>query len=152
MSKDGSVIIPWPDEERRYRLDIGQLMELQDKCAAGPVEICEACSNKTWRVQWIRETIRLGLIGGGLDPTRALALVARYVKSGSLLACAEVAQAILLAALVGDTVDVVGKDQAGEVTENPDASPSRLSSEPVLPSASPLAKSGNAAFGSSTPQ
>ena len=152
MSNDGSTTITWPDQERRYRLGIGELIELQDKCDAGPAQIFNAICNHTWRVQWVRETIRLGLIGGGLDPVRALGLTAKYVTPGSLFTCAIMAQQILIAALSGDPNDQVGKEPAGEATESRDASPSRPSTEPEPSSASHPAKSGNAHSGNSTPQ
>ncbi len=152
MSGDGSTLISWPDEERRYRLGIGELIELQDKCDAGPAQIFNAISNHSWRVQWVRETIRLGLIGGGLDPVRALALTAKYVTPGSLMTCAIMAQQILIAALSGDPNDPVGKAQAEKVTENPDDIPFRLTTEPGPSSASHHTKSGLARSGNSTPQ
>jgi len=151
MSKDGSTTINWPDEERRYRLDLGQLQELQDKCDAGPAQIFNAICDHTWRVQWVRETIRLGLIGGGLDPVRALGVTAKYVVPGQLMTCAIIAQQILIAALSGDPNDQVGKDQA-ETAANPDASVSRLSTVPGPSSDTPPNKSGNAHSGNSTAQ
>lgn len=79
MSSDGSVSLAWADGDYRFRLPIGQLRELQDKCGAGPQEIYSRLMDGTWRVDDLRETIRLGLIGGGVDPVRALALVRNYV-------------------------------------------------------------------------
>lgn len=103
MSTDGSIVISWPDDERKFRLGIGELRELQDKCDAGPAEIYKAIAEQKWRFDHIRETIRLGLIGGGTaTPQQALAIVGRYVVPGSLVRCAVIAQTILVAALVGD--------------------------------------------------
>lgn len=144
-------MITWPDEERRYRLDIGRIEELEEKCDKGSQEIFTALGDGSWRVKWVRETIRLGLIGGGLDPVRALGLTARYVVPGSLMVARGVAVRILYEALAGDVTDVVGKDEAG-TEASPDASASRLSTEPGPSSDTPPNKSGNAHFGNSTPQ
>src|SRR5215813_4879389 len=109
MTTDGSTLIKWPDDERTYRLRIGELLELQDKCDAGPAEIFRALSNQSWRFNHIRETIRLGLIGGGETPQKALALVGRHVVPGRLMECAGIAQMVLYAALVGDPNELVPK-------------------------------------------
>src|SRR5262245_31269791 len=146
MSHDGSTLLKWPDEERKFRLGIGELIELQEKCDAGPAQIFRSVSDMTWRVQWVRETIRLGLIGGGLEPTRALALVGRYVTPGSLMVCAGIAQEILGAALIGDLKDPVGKAQAGEVSGDMLSPPS---TEPAQSSDLRPQKSGNARSGNS---
>src|SRR5215813_10041696 len=122
MGTDGSATIKWPDDERIYRLGIG---ELQDKCDAGPAEIFTALSKQTWRFDHIRETIRLGLIGGGLPANKAMALVGRYVVPGRLMEAAGIAQMILFAALVGDPDDDVPKLAA----ETSDGSTSRPSTD-----------------------
>lgn len=142
MSADGSTTINWPDDERRFRLGLGELRELQDKCDAGPAQIFRALSDQSWRIDYVRETIRLGLIGGGLDPQRALGLVGRYVVPGQLIACAGIAQIILYAALVGDPDTQEGKATAGTKTPTGD-SPSR-STDQEPPSDGPRAKSMNA--------
>lgn len=53
------------------------------------------------RVPWVREIIRLGLIGGGLKPTEANALVKNYVDQRPFMESVLHAQAILSAAVVG---------------------------------------------------
>lgn len=151
MATDGSTVIKWPDEDRKYRLGIGELRELQDKCNAGPEEIFRSLrpENRNWRVDWLRETIRLGLIGGGLDPQRALGLVGRYVNSPHWMECAAVAQVILFAALVGDPDELPKAAAEGTAT---DGSPSRPSTDQEPSSGGPLDKSTNAHSLSSLPQ
>jgi len=73
-----------------------------------------------WRVDDVRETIRLGLIGAGATPTDASLAVARYVDvAGDWPANVGLAAAILLHALVGPQDDQVGK--ATVETETPQA-------------------------------
>ena len=54
-----------------------------------------------WFIDDLRETIRIGLIGGGLEPVKALALVKRYVDDRPFAESITHARAILLAAIVG---------------------------------------------------
>lgn len=138
----------------RFALPIGQLRELQGKCDAGPATILTRLVTKQaalatmpapkdakeasimqvlhllggdWRVDDIRETVRLGLIGGGKTPSEAFTLVARYVDARPPLENLPLAAAILLSALVGPEDDQVGK-QPTEKDQNDatsgDASPS----------------------------
>ena len=151
MSADGSVTISWPDDERKYRLGIGELRELQDKCDAGPAQIFKRLSDSSWRYDDVRETIRLGLIGAGENPQRALALVARHVAPGNLMPAVAIAQTILYAALIGDPNDIVGKAKP-ETTTAEGGSPSRDSMETEPSSGGPLATSINAHSSSSLPQ
>lgn len=73
-----------------------------------------------WRVADLRETLRLGLKGGGMSSTQALVLVERYAGPGNLMALKSLATNILGAALVGapDEDDRAGEQMAGE-TMNP---------------------------------
>lgn len=136
---DGSArtTLVWADGEHTFRLAIGQLRELQDKCAAGPMEIMHRLSVGTWRVDDIRETIRLGLIGGGKTPVDAMLLTVRYVDNRPLAENVAVAQGILLVALMGNPDDKVGKPEAGKTKRKAKpASSSRRSTAPELPSVS----------------
>lgn len=109
MDGDGSIAFPWGDGDQRFRLPIAQLIELQDKCNAGPAEILARLSGISWRVQDVRETIRLGLIGGGKSAIDALVLVSRYVVDGAWLENKDAARVIIMAALAGRAGDPVGK-------------------------------------------
>lgn len=101
MSRSGAITFDWADGAHTFRLAIGQLRELQEKCDAGPQVLLRRLSDGSWRVDDVRETIRLGLVGGGAAPTRALDLVRVYVDDRPLLENVGPAQAILMAALVG---------------------------------------------------
>jgi Phage tail tube protein, GTA-gp10 len=70
-----------------------------------------------WRVDDVRETIRLGLIGGGMTPSDASVQVARYVDAaGEWPTNVGLASAILLHALTGPQDDQPGKAQVETVT------------------------------------
>lgn len=135
--------IVWGDGEHKFRLPLGQIRELQEKCGAGPATILtrliapqadllkfpkpdkddfEGMALQSvirtlrgdWRIDDVRETIRLGLIGGGATPSEAHKLVVRYVDERPPLESIGVAAEILMRALMGNTDDPVGKQEAGE--------------------------------------
>lgn len=141
-NRNGIVTADFGDGEYAFRLAIGQLEELQEKTDAGPYVVLRRLFDGTWRVADIRETIRLGLIGGGLEPLKALNLVRRYIDDrGSWLASASIAQAILGASLSGAPEEEPGKSAAPEAKENPpssqtDGSPSAPSTEQPQPAES----------------
>lgn len=140
MSADAKTTFVWGDAEHTFRLAIGQLRELQDKTGAGPFSLLRRLMDGDWRVDDLREVLRLGLIGGGLKPPEALALVQRYVDARPLMENWQPAQAILAAALYGDPGDPVGKAGPEETaTTGGSASPSSMDPEPS--SAGPPARS-----------
>lgn len=135
MSSDGSIDITWADNDYRFRTRLKEWREIQEKCNAGLAEIMERLLRGRWRVDDIREPIRIGLIGGGMTPIQALELVKRYVDERPLAESVMVSYAILSAAIVGPPEDTVGKEQAEE-SDGTDGSPSRPSTEPEPPSGS----------------
>lgn len=114
MSRDCSVTLTWADGEYTFRLKLGQLRELQEKCDAGPNELLMRTFAGNWRVDDIREPIRLGLIGVSTKPADALKLVMRYVDEYPLGESVLVAQAILAACVHGVPDEEPGKPQAAK--------------------------------------
>lgn len=112
MSSDGSIRQSWGDGEHTFRLRIGELRELEDKRNAGAFEIYQRLASGAWRVDDITETLRLGLIGGGMATHLALGYVAKYVRPTTFLENVVVARMVLMAALFGDPADIVGKAAA----------------------------------------
>ena len=122
MSRDARVSFDWGDAEHSFRLPYGQIAELQEKTGCGPQFLLTRIIDGSWRVDDLRETIRLGLIGGGMDPLKALALVRQYVEARPLLESVIPARVILSAALFGvEGEEWPGKDAPGE-TKVPDPS------------------------------
>lgn len=60
----GKVYLPFADGVYAFRLGFGQVVELQTLTDAGPLEIYRRLLSGEWRFADVRETIRLGLIGG----------------------------------------------------------------------------------------
>ena len=108
VSRDASVTLTFADGDYVFRLAWRQLMQLQEACDAGPWFIMNqlhaaglGLAPKEMRVQYIYEVIRLGLIGGGLDPVKALKLVREYVEARPPQENLMLAQGVLGAALYG---------------------------------------------------
>lgn len=101
MSASAKVDFDWADGHYVFRLPIGPAIELEEKCAAGLREIYTRLATGTWRIADLRETLRLGLIGGGLAPDAALRLVRRYVDERPFEENVRPAMLVLMAALVG---------------------------------------------------
>ena len=72
MSRDASVTFDWADGTYKFRLPYGQIAELQEKTGCGPQFLLSRIIDGSWKVDDLRETIRLGLIGGGTEPIAAL--------------------------------------------------------------------------------
>lgn len=133
---DAIAELIWGDGPQRFRLPIGQLRELQDKCDAGPARILSRLGSIDWKIDDIRETLRLGLIGGGMVPSAAYTLVKRYIddRDGGLMESRQHAQIILMKALVGDPSDPVGEQEKAETPPNPTPESSSATSSPGGPS------------------
>lgn len=145
-------------ETRRFRLAIGELRELQEKCDAGPATILARLVSfqpqvagrgepnpddfggvdsdeyraevstysilrsigGDWRINDIREPIRLGLIGGGMTPSEVSVVMARYVDQIHKYPLVEhrpLAVEILMHAIMPEPDDPVGKPVAETETK-----------------------------------
>lgn len=89
------------DNEYSFRIGWKQLEELQDACGAGPCLILERLQRRTCKVEELANVIRLGLIGGGMDARRALALVVEHVQGGPPFLWLDVATTAMAAAIYG---------------------------------------------------
>jgi hypothetical protein len=75
--------------------------ELEEKTNAGPMRLFTRIRTGDFRADDIRETIRLGLIGGGKTPSQAYNLMSRNFDKAPLAEHAPLALDILLAGLYG---------------------------------------------------
>lgn len=117
MSRDAKVgPLDWADGAYTFRLAWGELEELQEKCDAGPFVVLQRLSSGHWRVGDISHTIRLGLVGGGLEPAKALSLVRRYVETRPPLESVMLARGILGVALQGAPDGEQPGEAEGEAT------------------------------------
>lgn len=130
---DGSarIELEWADGKYEFRLGLKELRILQEKCNAGPLAVYRRLVDGTWRVDDVFETMRLGLMGAGMEPTKALKLVEQYAVERPLIENIPRAQAIIGVALVGPEDDQLPKPTATEETKSPD---SRTVNSPSPPS------------------
>ena len=131
MSRSGQIAAPFGDGIHIFRLDIGQLEELDELTDAGPEFLMNRVIRGDWKLKDIRETIRLGLIGGGMDAMRALAMRDRYAAPGNLLPHKSLVVSILGAALLGAPEEDKGKPAPGEDQGESDRSPEESSGSPT---------------------
>ena len=74
------VDLTWADGDYRFCLPMAQLEELQTLCDAGPLVIADRLEHGRWKTQDVFHTLRLGLIGGGMEVVPALKLCRSYVE------------------------------------------------------------------------
>lgn len=131
MSRSGDVSFDWGGEFRTFRLALGEIRKLQERTNAGPFELLRRLTTGAWRVDDIRETIRLGLEGGGMTPSEAGRLVRDYVDPPKpLLDSVLIAARVMEAALSGAPDDAIPKSE--EVEDRPPSSPMESSPSPPL--------------------
>lgn len=117
MVPNGKIELIWGDGEHTFNLaKIAQALELEEKCGVGVREILERLCNDRWHLNDVRETIRLAMIGGGMEAPKAALLVKRYFDERPWQESVQTAQLILIAAIVGVPGDEVGKKPTAEQT------------------------------------
>lgn len=117
MSRDARVEIDFGDGQHVFRLAWGELVNLQEALDAGPYVILQRLMTNEWRLGDIREVIRYGLIGGGMEPAKALKMVREYVEKRPPIESVPLAQVILSAGLVGAPEEKLGEIEAAPAIE-----------------------------------
>jgi hypothetical protein len=105
--------LPFADGDYEFALNWGELILLQEAVDAGPFAILQRLSSGEWRIEHISHVIRLGLIGAGTKPEKALQLVRSYVEARPPADSLPLAQGILFAGVQGAPDEPVG-DAPGE--------------------------------------
>ena len=99
-------------------LRIDELIQLQEKLGVGPNILAQRLLRGEWLVEDIQQTIRLGLIGGGMQHREAFDLVNRCIKEGYLIDYTALAGRLIMAALSGIEDDPIpGEAEAPTMTE-----------------------------------
>lgn len=112
-------MLVWEGGEHPFKLNIGQLRALQTATGVGPLFLLGRITGSQWFVDDIIETIRLGLIGGGMPETEAKKLTDRIFTENTpaLYRSMLLATRILRDAVMGEPGDPVG-DEGESMTEN----------------------------------
>jgi hypothetical protein len=125
------------DGEHRFAMRIGELIELDQKFQIGPMVMMQGFLDGSWRVEWVREVLRIGLIGGGMLPSRASDVVKRYVDEvPDWLENSKKALAVLGAAMTGFEAEQPGKSKGAKTART------RRTKIPAGASASPRTTPG----------
>jgi hypothetical protein len=96
----GLITEDWGDGTYQFRLGYGQWLELDQLLQVGPLALYARLLNRQWKANDLREIVRLGLIGGGCEPLKALRLVKNYVEDRPLLESVPFALKIMEAGLI----------------------------------------------------
>lgn len=128
MNASGELTHTWGDGVHSFKLSVKGVIELEDKCDAPFAVIFTRLNAGTFKINDVRETIRLGLIGAGLDPSKAFRLVETYTMP--LADSLPAARAILGAVMFGFEAHPLGKETAAATQESPSASTPPPLSEP----------------------
>lgn len=129
------VVIEWPGGEHQFQLRLGELSQLQEKTDCGPEFLLRKLQAGQWLAVELREILRLGLIGGGMDHVSALKAVTRALDAAPLMTFKVPALTVLIAALYGPPDDEAGKTlpevptPAPEKTENGSSATSTASAQ-----------------------
>lgn len=141
MASNGEIELTWADGSHKFNIaKIKSALELEEKCDAGVAEIFQRIRENRWKINDIRETLRIGLIGGGMMPDKALTLINRYCDERPWTESLQPAVLVLMAAMVGVPGDEVGKKAETERAKEGQSSekmedlsvPSSTASEPLL--------------------
>lgn len=122
MSRHGDITLEWADGEYTFRLGIGEIRKLQERTDCGPYELFDRISTRKFKVDELRETVRLGLVGGGQckaangvpDDRRINRLIKDYVDERPIIPTMLLCAKILNAALAGSMDEPVPKSTAKE--------------------------------------
>jgi len=136
-NRDARVTQRFAGEARDFRLAWGELALLQEARDCGPFIIHARLQSNAWLIEDISETIRCGLIGGGMKPSKADKLVELYVKTRPPMENLALAQVIIAAALIGAVDEVLGENLAANLagtTATTESTISPTASSDLLPS------------------
>lgn len=98
-SQHGLVTLDWADGTYAFRLSLAGIEELEEKLDLSVFVLAHQLRTREARLKGIVETLRIGLIGGGMEPPRALTLVRRYVDERPIDENRDTAYAVVLAGL-----------------------------------------------------
>jgi len=120
----------WADGTYTFRLPVDQVLELEAKCDAPITVIGYRLDSGTYSLKDVRETIRLGLIGGGKTPVEAVKLVKQYVDARPIAESWPIARVVVGAALYGFSEAPLGE---GDDEGKPQAAPTEDSQSASTP-------------------
>jgi hypothetical protein len=142
----------WADGTYTFRLTVPGAIELEQKCDAPFAVVNHRLQSGTYKIEDIRQTIRLGLIGGGKKPEEALRLVRQYVEERPLAESWQVARLIAGALMFGFEVAPLGKAEAAPQAPQSASTPPPSTATPASSPGSRLRTSLPHRFGNTRQQ
>lgn len=146
------VALVWGDGEHTFRLTVNGAIELEQKCEAPIAVIHHRLHAGTYKIADVRETIRIGLIGGGKKPDEALRLVRTYVDQRPLAESWQVARVVAHSLMFGFEASPLGKQEAAPVASPSASTPPPSTATPPSSRASPLRALVESRFGNTRQQ
>lgn len=137
MQGVGTRTIIWRNGEDDFCLaKVGDVLALEEKCGAGIMTIMRRLETDVWYLNDVRETIRLGLIGGGMAPEKAMAAVKLHVDGNpnGLAPSVIIAHEVLKAVIIGVPDDPVGKQPAADAETQAQVSSTTTAASAAPPS------------------
>lgn len=114
----GSEEITWPSGRHSFRLGIGELRAIEQKCDAGCAVVLMRLLSSSWKVDDVYQPIRLGLVGAGMDERLAQKNLDKALDVASLYALAVTAAEVLRRFIMWETPDQPGEPEAGIAAES----------------------------------
>jgi hypothetical protein len=102
MPRPSAPLIAWPQGEHAFWLNLGELRALEAACDAGFMLIWTRMISSQPRVDDVYQTIRLGLIGGGMPSEKANALTAKAFEESSIMTLMRTAEPVLRISILWD--------------------------------------------------
>lgn len=122
MNLRGETSLDWADGTYSFRLSLAGAIELEEKCDAPIAVIHARLIGGAYKISDVRETIRIGLIGGGMDPVKALNLVRKYVDDRPLAESWIIARVIMGGLFHGFEAHPINPPKPAAKEERPNAS------------------------------
>lgn len=119
MSEEGAfhaceVDLEFADGTHRFRLTTRGIAELQELCQAGIGTIYRRVVSGEYFDADVKETVRLALVGGGMEGPEARKLMNRYCDRWPIERWHRLSMAILVTAMHGYTPPGEGSDTDGD--------------------------------------
>lgn len=114
----GSETIVWPGGEHQFRLGIGELRALEQRCDAGVAVVLMRLIGQQWKIDDVVSTLRIGLIGGGMAERDAQKTIEAALDVSSPYGLSVPAASILTKFIMWETDDQPGESVAGIAKES----------------------------------
>ena len=114
----GAEEMVWPGGEHSFRLGIGELRAIEQKCNAGCAVVLMRLLGQQWQIDDVIGPIRLGLIGAGMAERDAQKAIEAALDVASPYELAITSAEVLRRFIMWETADQPGEPVAGIAAES----------------------------------